>query len=70
MFANGLTRYSDETEYRPDDFLTREEATKIIGQAYTVLGYAQTEKNQSCTFADSTTFEPTLSGFILDTCKR
>ena len=70
MFANGLTRYSDETEYRPDDFLTREEATKIIGQAYTVLGYAQTEKNQSCTFADSTTFEQTLSGFILDTCKR
>jgi len=37
MYTNGLTKYSDENEYRPDDFLTREEVAKIIGQAYIVL---------------------------------
>jgi DNA-binding XRE family transcriptional regulator len=37
MYANGLTKYNNETEYRPEDGLLREEAAKIIGQAFSVL---------------------------------
>lgn len=70
MYVNGLTRYSDEVEYRPDDNLTREEVAKIIGQAYVILGYAQTEKNTNCTFSDMDQVDPTLSGYIINACKR
>lgn len=50
MYANGLTMYNNESDYRPNDGLLREEAAKIIGQAFVVLGYNQTTKNTNCTF--------------------
>jgi len=37
MFGNGLTKYDNQTEYRPYALLTREEAAKFIGQAYSVF---------------------------------
>jgi hypothetical protein len=37
MYTNGLTKYDNETDYRSNDYMTREEAAKIIGQAYIVL---------------------------------
>ncbi len=70
MYANGLTRYSDETEYRPDDNLTREEVAKIIWQAYIVLGYDPIEKNTNCNFSDMDQVDPTLSGYVINSCKR
>ena len=70
MYANGLTKYNNETEYRANDGLTREEAAKIIGQAFVVLGYSQETKNASCTFTDSYQVDPSLSGFVINTCKR
>ncbi|MDR0369797.1 MAG: hypothetical protein LBH96_04775 [Candidatus Peribacteria bacterium] len=30
MYTNGLTMYDTTTSYRPNDFLTREEAAKLI----------------------------------------
>jgi hypothetical protein len=30
MYANGLTSYGTKTGYRPTDFLTRQEAAKIV----------------------------------------
>lgn len=62
--------YNNETEYRPDDYLTREEVAKIIGQAYVVLGYAQTEKNANCTFSDANEVDPTLAAYVTNSCKR
>jgi len=70
MYANGLTKYSDENEYRPDDGLLREEAAKMIGQAFKVLGYPQTTKNNNCSFSDNDQIDPTLSSYITDSCKR
>lgn len=70
MFTNGLTKYSNENEYRPDDFLTREEVAKIIGQAYITLGYEPTEKNTSCTFSDIAEVDLSLSGYVINSCKR
>ena len=70
MFANGLTKYSNETDYRPEDGLTREEAAKIIGQAFEKLGYSQDTKNTSCSFSDMSEVDPSLSGFVINTCTR
>ncbi|MEI6773621.1 MAG: S-layer homology domain-containing protein [bacterium] len=70
MYTNGLTKYNNETEYRGDDWLTREEAAKIVGQAFIKLGYNQNTKNSSCTFSDAHQIDPTLSGFVTNTCKR
>lgn len=70
MYANGLTKYSDKGEYRPNDGVTREEAAKIIGQAYIKLGYSQDSKNTTCAFSDINEVDPTLSSFVVNTCKR
>ena len=70
MYANNLTKYSNETDYRADDGLTREEAAKIIGQAFVKLGYNQDTKNNSCGFDDSSEIDPTLASFVVDTCRR
>lgn len=70
MYDNGLTKYDNETDYRPDDGLLREEAAKIIGQAFVKLGYSQTAKNTNCTFSDAGDMDPSLTTFITNTCKR
>jgi hypothetical protein len=68
MFNNGLTKYDNLTGYRPDDPLLREEAAKIIGQAYVILGYPKEVKNTSCSFSDVDSFDPSLAPYIADTC--
>jgi len=70
MYANGLTMYDNEEDYRPEDWLLREEAAKIIGQAYLILGYNQTSKNTNCTFSDSADINPTLTTHVTNTCNR
>lgn len=70
MHANGLTQYNTPEAYRPADRLTREEAAKIIGEAYRKLGYPTTTKNENCTFNDATEFDPTLTVNIQDVCRR
>lgn len=70
MYANGLTKYDNENDYRPNDGLLREEAAKIIGQAFTTLGYQQTIKNTSCEFHDIQNVDPSLSEYVVNACKR
>jgi hypothetical protein len=69
MYQNGLTKYDTLEGYRPDDFLLREEATKIIGQAYHVLKLSPISSETNCSFSDSGSFDPSLSAFITSTCK-
>jgi hypothetical protein len=70
MYDKGLTKYNNKTDYRANDGLTREEAAKIIGQAFITLGYNQTTKNNNCTFSDANEINTTLSSFVVNTCKR
>lgn len=70
MYANGLTKYNNQTDYRMYDYLTREEAAKMIAQAYIVLWYTQTQKNTACTFGDAPEINPELSWFIKQVCWR
>lgn len=68
MYQNWLTKYDNETDYRPDDPLLREEAAKIVGQAYNILWFPQEVKNNECSFSDEETFDPTLKDYIHSTC--
>lgn len=70
MYKNGLTKYSNPSEYRPKDFLTREEASKIVGQSYAVLWFPQWTKQSDCTFSDANMFDPSLATFIANVCQR
>lgn len=70
MYANWLTKYNKPSDYRMYDELTREEAAKMIAQAYVVLWYTQTQKNTACTFSDSGEFNPELTWFIKQVCGR
>lgn len=70
MYANWLTMYNNSGDYRMYDVLTREEAAKIIWQAYTVFGLdTGVIKNNSCTFQDADSFNPTLSTHIANVCQ-
>ena len=69
MYENGLTKYDTLTGYRPADPLLRQEAAKIITQAYQVLGYSEDIKNTECNFSDATAFDPSLSDFITKSCQ-
>ena len=70
MYKNWLTMYNNATDYRMYDLLTREEAAKIIWQAYNVFGLnTGVVKNESCTFQDANLFNPTLSAHIANVCK-
>lgn len=70
MYANWLTSYGNSGEYRMYDLLTREEAAKIIWQAYIVFGLdTGVVKNESCTFQDADLFHPTLSSHISNVCR-
>ncbi len=70
MYSNGLTMYDNEEDYRPEDILTREEASKIIWQAYSTLWYDDVTKNSNCTFSDSEMFNSNLAPHIVNVCKR
>ena len=70
MYANWLTMYNNSGDYRMYDVLTREEAAKIIWQAYSVFGLdTGVVKNNSCTFKDANLFNPTLSAHIANVCQ-
>ena len=70
MYANWLTMYNNSGDYRMYDILTREEAAKIIWQAYNVFGLdTWIVKNNSCTFEDANLFNPTLSAHIANVCQ-
>ena len=70
MYENGLTMYNTTTTYRPNDFVTREEAAKLVGQLFEVLRFEQTDKGFNCNFTDSAKFDPTLTAHIAKVCKR
>jgi hypothetical protein len=70
MYANGLTKYNNQTEYRMYDALTREEAAKMFAEAYNVIGYTKEIKNTNCDFKDKWNFNPELVPFIQNVCQR
>ncbi len=69
MYTNGLTKYSNQTDYRMYDPLTREESAKMFAQAYKIFWYTQETKNTNCDFKDKSGFNSELVPFIQKVCQ-
>jgi S-layer homology domain len=67
MYSNGLTKYSTESSYRPNDQVTRGEIAKFFVQ------YAKyknlTKGTTSCAFNDIAGYDDTLTPFIMEACE-
>lgn len=70
MYKNWLTKYDNESDFRPYDNLTREESAKMIGQLYSQLWFEKTDKWFNCSFVDTNLFNPTLAEHIYNVCRR
>lgn len=70
MYSNWITTFSNEKDYLPDAFLTREQASKLIWKAYQALWYPDVSKNSSCVFKDSVSVTPVLLSNVQNACKR
>lgn len=70
MYSNWLTKYSNTTDFRPYDNITREETAKIIAQAYIKFWYSQLVRNNNCSFEDSNIMNPELVSYIWNICSR
>lgn len=66
MYSNGLTKYNTETEYRPNDYVTRWEIAKFFVQ-YAKLKNL-TKVNTNCSFWDIANYDSTLQPFIIEAC--
>jgi hypothetical protein len=62
--------YNNTTTYRPRDFVSREEAAKLVGQLYEVLQFEQIKREGECSFTDANKFNPSLAPFISKVCER
>ncbi|MDP2670153.1 MAG: thioredoxin family protein [bacterium] len=66
LSAEGLTKYSVETDFRGQDAITRGEASKFVVQYAMTAGL---EKNYTqCDFTDLEGYDETLVPFIMDAC--
>lgn len=68
MAGNGLTKFSTLSGYRPWDFVTRQEAAKMIGTMYKILWYSWSMSTGNCVFLDLEDADPTLRSSIIDVC--
>lgn len=70
MYQNGLTQYARGDAYRPHDFVTREEAAKLMGKLFETLQFTPSHERFVCDFVDAEQFDPSLSAWIQQVCKR
>ena len=66
MFNNGLTKYDTSNEFRPNDLITRWEASKFVAQAARVMWL--TPNYNQCSFSDIAGYDITLIPHIWDAC--
>lgn len=61
MYTNDMTQYSDIAAYRPDDYVTREQAAKFfVAFDREVMGRAA-ETEMYCLYSDEELFDTTLA---------
>ncbi len=66
MYENGLTKYDNLQDFRPNDLITRGEISKFITQYAKLMWF---EKNYTqCDFTDISNYDYTLVPFIKEAC--
>lgn len=69
MYENWLTKYSNETDYRPRDTLTREQAAKFFSEFAEKVLNTQPDTEKYCYFSDLDWADYTLTESIIKSCK-
>ncbi len=68
MHTNGMTKYQSPNDFRPDDFVTRQEAAKFFSEFATTILYKVIDQDKYCTFDDLEDADPSLKNNILNSC--
>lgn len=63
-----MTKYETVDEFRPDDFLTRQEAAKFFSEFSVNVLYKVIDQNKFCGFDDLEGADPSLVNHILNSC--
>jgi len=69
MYNNGLTKYTNTTDFRPNDRLTRQEAAKFFVGFQQVANPNTPVPDIGCVFSDSAKFDVTLDEYIFLSCQ-
>ncbi len=67
LYGNGLTKYNDINEFRPNDSITRGEMSKFVTKYAEVQGL--TKNYTQCNFNDIAGYDPTLEPTIIEACE-
>lgn len=69
MNSNGLTKYDNVTDYRPDDLITRGEISKLFANYAELQGLEKTRTATECSFGDIADYDYTLKPTIIEACE-
>jgi len=69
MSTNGLTKFTTEAEFRPDDTVTRGEISKFFTKFAEVQGLSKTRTEDECRFDDIENYDYTLVPTIVEACE-
>lgn len=71
MHQEWLTRYENQSEFHPEDFLTREQAAKFLW-IFAALDGKETWviKTSACVFSDEELIDPTLKEWVIYVCEH
>jgi hypothetical protein len=67
MYENKLTQITDVENFRPQDSITRAEASKFIAKYATIAGLEK--QNTTCSFRDTIGFDSSLVPYITEACE-
>lgn len=68
MHDLGMTKFDTVDAFRPDDYVTRQEAAKFFSQFATNVRYQVIDQNKFCGFDDLDQADPSLVNHILNSC--
>ena len=69
MYNNGLTQYDSSEEFRPNDWLTRQEAAKFFVAYQQAMNPDMPIPEIGCVFSDDNVFDTTLASYIFLSCQ-
>lgn len=70
LHENGLTMFSNTTDYRPDNYIRRDEAAKFFVNYVKLMGSTEYTKDDSeCKFSDISQSHSDLQNIVIESCK-
>lgn len=67
LVENNLTKYTQVSDFRPRDTITRGEAAKFVTEYAWVIGIEKV--GGSCEFSDTQSYDPSLTPYTIESCE-